>query len=69
LKIMVCGKGGSGKSSISVLAARVLPKKHKVYLLDSDESNVLLPKLLGVKPPRSIVEYLGGKKTFSQKEK
>jgi CO dehydrogenase maturation factor len=67
LKIMVCGKGGSGKSSISVLAARVLPKKHKVYLLDSDESNVLLPKLLGVKPPRSIVEYLGGKKNIFPK--
>lgn len=67
MKIMVCGKGGSGKSSVSVLMARVLSEKHKVYLIDSDESNVLLPKLLGVKPPKPIVEYLGGKKSIFSK--
>jgi CO dehydrogenase maturation factor len=67
LKIMVCGKGGSGKSSVSVLMARALSEKHKVYLIDSDESNVLLPKLLGVKPPKPIVEYLGGKKSIFSK--
>ena len=27
MKIMVCGKGGSGKSAVSVLMARALPKK------------------------------------------
>jgi len=64
---MVCGKGGSGKSSVSVLMARALSEKHKVYLIDSDESNVLLPKLLGVKPPKPIVEYLGGKKSIFSK--
>ena len=64
---MVCGKGGSGKSSVSVLMARALPRKRKVYLIDSDESNVLLPKLLGVKPPKPIVEYLGGKKSIFSK--
>ncbi|MCK4434164.1 ATP-binding protein [Candidatus Bathyarchaeota archaeon] len=67
MKIMVCGKGGSGKSSVSVLMARALPRKRKVYLIDSDESNVLLPKLLGVKPPKPIVEYLGGKKSIFSK--
>ena len=67
MKIMICGKGGSGKSSGSVLAAGALPKKRKVYLIDSDESNVLLPKLLGVKPPKPIVEYLGGKKSIFSK--
>lgn len=67
MKIMVCGKGGSGKSSVSVLMARALSEKHKVYLIDSDESNVLLPKLLGVKPPKPIVEYLGGKKSIFSK--
>jgi len=64
---MVCGKGGSGKSSVSVLMARALSRKRKVYLIDSDESNVLLPKLLGVKPPKPIVEYLGGKKSIFSK--
>ena len=64
---MVCGKGGSGKSSVSVLMARALSEKSKVYLIDSDESNVLLPKMLGVKPPKPIVEYLGGKKSIFSK--
>ena len=67
MKIMICGKGGSGKSSVSVLMARALSRKRKVYLIDSDESNVLLPKLLGVKPPKPIVEYLGGKKSIFSK--
>lgn len=67
MKIMVCGKGGSGKSSVSVLMARGLSRKRKVYLIDSDESNVLLPRLLGVKPPKPIVEYLGGKKNLFSK--
>jgi CO dehydrogenase maturation factor len=62
LKIMVCGKGGSGKSVFSVLMARALTRSHKVYLIDSDESNVLLPKMLGAEPPKPLVEYLGGKK-------
>lgn len=61
MKIMICGKGGSGKSSISVLMAKALSSKYMVYLIDSDESNVLLPKMLGINPPKPIVEYLGGR--------
>jgi CO dehydrogenase maturation factor len=61
MKIMVCGKGGSGKSALTVLMARVLSKKHKVYIVDSDESNALLPQILGAQPPKPLVEYLGGK--------
>jgi len=64
---MVCGKGGSGKSVVSVLMARALTRKLKVYLIDSDESNVLLPKLLGVEPPKPLAEYLGGKKNLFSK--
>lgn len=62
MKIMVCGKGGSGKSVISVLMARALAKRYRVFLIDSDESNVLLPRLLGVEPPKPLAEYLGGKR-------
>ena len=67
MKIMICGKGGSGKSAISVLAARLLSKKYDVYLIDSDESNTLLPKILGASPPRPLVEYLGGRNNIFKK--
>jgi CO dehydrogenase maturation factor len=67
MKVMVCGKGGSGKSSISVIIAKILAKKKRVYLIDSDESNTLLPNLVGVKQPRAIVEYLGGRKGLFDK--
>jgi len=60
---MVCGKGGSGKSVVSVLMARALAKERKVLLIDSDESNILLPKLLGVEPPKPLAEYLGDRKS------
>jgi len=69
LKIMICGKGGSGKSTVSLLIAKVLAKKYKTYLIDSDESNVLLPKMLGVNPPKPLVEYLVEKRAFFLKEK
>lgn len=61
MKIMVCGKGGSGKSAVTVLAARTLSSYYRVYVVDSDESNTLLYRLLGVDSPRPLVEYLGGK--------
>lgn len=61
MKIMVCGKGGSGKSVVSVLMAKALSKDYRVYLIDSDESNALLPRSLGVEPPKPVVQYLGGR--------
>ncbi|RLI27558.1 ATP-binding protein [Candidatus Bathyarchaeota archaeon] len=61
LKIMICGKGGTGKSVISVLMARILSRKYNVYLIDSDESNTLLPEMLGAPQPKPLVEYLGGR--------
>jgi CO dehydrogenase maturation factor len=64
---MVCGKGGSGKSSVSVLMARATSRKCRVFLLDSDESNVLLPNMLGVSPPKPVVDFLGGKKRIFSK--
>lgn len=64
---MVCGKGGSGKSALTVLMARVLSKNYKVYMIDSDESNTLLPQMLGAKPPKPLAEYLGGKSKIFKK--
>lgn len=40
MKICICGKGGCGKSSIvSLLAYSLMRSGKKVYILDSDESN------------------------------
>lgn len=62
MKIMVCGKGGTGKTVISILIAKSLSGRFKVYIVDSDESNSLLPTLLGVSSPRPLIEYVGGKR-------
>lgn len=67
MKILVCGKGGSGKSSLTVLSARVLSESHDIYVVDSDESNTLLPRMLGVDAPIPLVEYLGGKKKIFER--
>lgn len=41
MKISVCGKGGSGKSTIvSLLAERFAAAGKEVLIIDSDESNL-----------------------------
>ena len=69
MKVMVCGKGGVGKTALTVLMARILSENLKVYIVDSDESNVLLPTFLGVSPPKSLVEYVGGKRDEEEFER
>ncbi|MEZ4550899.1 MAG: P-loop NTPase [Desulfobacterales bacterium] len=68
MKIEVSGKGGSGKSTLSVLLARSMKKMgYRVLLVDGDESNVGLEKLTGIKEPVHLLDYLGGKKGFKEK--
>lgn len=41
MRILVCGKGGSGKSTTVVLMAEVLRDKgYQVHVLDGDASNL-----------------------------
>lgn len=61
MKLLVGGKGGAGKSAVSLLLAKELSKKGNTILLDSDESNRLLPKTLGLETPDTIANYLGGR--------
>jgi len=68
VKFVICGKGGSGKSTISALLAGELAKRnYEVLVVDTDESNFGLYKQLGFKQPKDFMESLGGKKTLSEK--
>ncbi len=65
MKIEISGKGGSGKSTVSVLLARSMKKLgYRVLLVDGDESNIGLENLAGVEKPVHLLDYLGGKKGF-----
>ena len=67
MKLMVCGKGGTGKTVISILMARAFRELGYVpYILDMDESNETLPILAGAERPRSLVELYGGRRGLAQ---
>jgi CO dehydrogenase maturation factor len=65
-RILVCGKGGSGKSTLVTLMARVLQAKaYEVLVLDGDASNPegLVRLLFGCgvdEEPRPLIEFFGG---------
>jgi CO dehydrogenase maturation factor len=68
MKIEVSGKGGCGKSTVSVLLARSMKKLgYRVLLVDGDESNIGLENLTGIPEPKHLLDYLGGKKGFKAK--
>lgn len=68
MKVIICGKGGSGKSTISTLLARALIQRgFKILLVDGDESNVGLHRLLGGAAPVVYLENIGGKKGLREK--
>lgn len=67
-KISVCGKGGSGKSTIvTLLANGIRERGYRVLVVDSDESNPGLYRMLGFeKRPNPLLELVGGKKNVFQ---
>jgi len=69
MKISVCGKGGSGKSTVATLLAdEALKRGYRVLVVDSDESNLGLFRMLGFDhPPVPLMELVGGKKVLRQK--
>ena len=63
MKILVCGKGGSGKSTIAALLAKCMARRgYRVLVVDSDESNYGLHRQLGLELPVYLMDYFGGKK-------
>src|SRR5512137_194474 len=66
-KILFCGKGGSGKSTLLALFARYLSEHHDVLVIDADESNPGLARMMDLEAPRqTLMENLGGKTAFRQ---
>jgi CO dehydrogenase maturation factor len=64
-KILFCGKGGSGKSTLLALLALYLSEHHDVLVVDADESNPGLARMMGLDAPRqTLMENLGGKSAF-----
>ena len=70
-KIAICGKGGVGKSLLAYFVARALENlDYQVIVLDADESNIGLFKFFEIqRPPKSLIEFLGGRKKFKEKLK
>lgn len=60
-RIGIMGKGGSGKSTVTVLLAKSLKKfGYDVCVLDADPTNMGLAQTLGIKqPPASLLDYFG----------
>ena len=70
MKVLVCGKGGCGKSTIVALLAQEMAKrKYKVLVIDNDESNIGLHRRLGMTRPKDFMNYFGGKKILFEKTK
>jgi CO dehydrogenase maturation factor len=68
MKILICGKGGCGKSTVAALLARELARRRsKVLVVDSDESNIGLHNRLGMQKPEDFMNYFGGKKLLFEK--
>ena len=67
-KIAVCGKGGSGKSVLVRLLADGLQNRgRRVLVVDSDESNTGLERMLGFDSrSRPLIELLGGKQKLEE---
>jgi len=70
VKILVCGKGGCGKSTVvALLAKEMAARQSEVLVVDSDESNIGIHSRLGMEKPDDFMDYFGGKKLLFERVK
>ncbi|QSZ66236.1 adenylyl-sulfate kinase [Methanofollis aquaemaris] len=68
MKLVLCGKGGSGKSTVAALLAKSLAENGSpVLVVDTDESNFGLHRQLGLDLPQDFTGYYGGKQAVMQR--
>jgi len=68
MKLVICGKGGSGKSTVSALIAQEIASRGEMVLVvDTDESNFGLYKQLGLPQPKDFMDSVGGKKGLGER--
>jgi len=68
MKICICSKGGSGKSTVVALVAAEFRRRGKeVFVVDSDESNEGLYWMLGFETaPVPLMQLAGGRKNVQR---
>jgi len=70
-KVAVCGKGGSGKTTVVALLTLALKEAgRRVIVIDADESNPGLGRMLGIKvEPKPLSDLFGEDGLFSERER
>ncbi|MBL0715447.1 MAG: hypothetical protein JJV98_17295 [Desulfosarcina sp.] len=69
MKLLVCGKGGCGKSTMAVLISRTFARMgRRGLLIDADESNAGLHRLAGTARAATLLETLGGRNGLRQRK-
>jgi len=61
-KVLISGRGGSGKSTLVSLLAAEAGRTAEVLVIDTDESNLGLASMMGMAAPaQSVMDGLGGR--------
>ncbi|WP_407462555.1 cobyrinic acid a,c-diamide synthase [Methanobrevibacter sp.] len=61
-KFLINGRGGCGKSTLTSIIAKNLAKDNQVLVIDIDEGNLGINKMLGVeRPETTFMDYCGGR--------